>query len=227
MKSILLTTTALVAFAGAAVADGHSGVSMTGNGSVGFNDDADFGEDGFYWDADIDVAMSATLDNGLTAAVNFELDIIDDENAETISSDEFVLSLTSDSAALTFGDTSFAAQNRWVGAGDMEADGFSENDGENVIRGDFSVGGVDASVSYNVTHALGNDAAKGGFVNSPLDDFSGVVIADYDSNGDGIVDVGSGADLVDAIPGLENDEYVGKLSLGLAGDFGMFSMSVA
>jgi len=28
MKSILLTTTALVAFAGAAVADGHTGVSL-------------------------------------------------------------------------------------------------------------------------------------------------------------------------------------------------------
>ena len=189
MKSILLTTTALVAFAGVAAADGHTNIGLSGNASVGFNDKP-LGEDGFYWDSDIDVSLSATLDNGLTAGASFELDIVDDENAETVSSDEFVLSLESDTAGLFFGDTSFAAQNRWVGAGDMEADA-------------FSVAGVDASVSYAVTHALGDAAPGDGFVNAPL-----------------------GTAATDA--GFEtNDEFVDQLSLGVAGDFGMFAMSAA
>lgn len=210
MKSILLTTTAIVAFAGAAVADGHSGISFSGNASLGFNDDDEFGEDGFFWDSDIDVSMSATLDNGLTANASFELDIVDDENSEGVSSDEFVMSLESETAGLFFGDTSFAAETRWVGAGDMEADNFSEADGENVIRGDFSVAGFDASVSYTVTHALGDAADDDGFVNVPFD-------------ADGVDPA-----LVTATEDFQdNDEFVDQLSLGVAGDFGMFSMALA
>lgn len=201
MKSILLTTTAIVAFAGAAVADSHSGISFAGNASLGFNDDSTDGEDGFYWDSDIDVTMSAALDNGLTATAAFEIDIVDDENSETLSSDEFVLSLESDTAGLFFGDTAFAAETRWVSAGDMESDGFSEADGENVLRGDVSIGGFDASVSYNVTHALGDAAPGDGFVNAEVTD--------------------------PALAAFQNDEFVDQLSIGVAGDFGMFSMSVA
>ncbi|MCK0096978.1 porin [Yoonia sp. F2084L] len=202
MKSILLTTTAIVAFAGAAAADGHSGISFAGNAELGFNDDSDFGEDGFYWDADIDVTMSAALDNGLTATAAFEIDVLDDANEGAFTADEYVLSLESDTAGLFFGDTAFAAETRWQSAGDMESDGFSEADGENVIRGDVSLGGFDASVSYNVTHAAGTDADNGGFVNGDIDDALG-------------------------LDDLENDEFVDQLSVGVAGDVGMFSMSVA
>ena len=41
---ILLTTTAIVAFAGAAFADGHAGVAFSGDFTLGFNDDNDDGE---------------------------------------------------------------------------------------------------------------------------------------------------------------------------------------
>jgi len=39
MKSILLTSTALVAFAGAAAADGHAtpGIAFTGEATLGYN----------------------------------------------------------------------------------------------------------------------------------------------------------------------------------------------
>ncbi|WP_108814414.1 porin [Loktanella sp. Alg231-35] len=155
MKSILLTTTAIVAFAGAAAADGHAGVSFGGDASLGYNDDSTFGEDGFFWGADLDVTMSATLDNGLTATASFEFDIVDDTNGQATVSDSYVLSLESENAGLFFGDTGFAAETRWSGAGDMEADGFSEADGENVLRGDVTVGSVDASVSYAISDAAG------------------------------------------------------------------------
>ncbi|MEM8537155.1 MAG: porin [Pseudomonadota bacterium] len=213
MKSTLLTTTALVMLAStsAVYADGHTGISFVGNANVGFNDDdGEFGEDGFFWDADIDVTMSAALDNGVTAAVNFELDIVDDENSETISSDEFVLSVTTENAGFFFGDTEFAAETLWVSAGDMEADGFSEADGENVIRGDVSVAGFDLSLSYVVTHALGTDAGDNGVVNANF-------------NPDGVA-----AGLVTATADFQdNDEFVDQLSLGIAGDIGMFSLSAA
>ena len=199
MKSILLTTTALVAFAGAAVADGHAGISFSGNTEFGYNDNEpsaaalanpNFNDDeqGFYWNTDVDVTMSAALDNGLTASTSFEIDIVGDPmNSMALASDEWVASLESENAGLFIGDTAFAAETLWVSAGDMESDNFSEQDGENVIRGDVSVAGVDASISYVIT-----DAAQ-------------VYVADNHT----------GAEDVD------------QLSLGLAGEFGMFSVAVA
>ena len=199
MKSILLTTTALVAFAGAAVADGHAGISFSGNTEFGYNDNEpsaaalanpNFNDDeqGFYWNTDVDVTMSAALDNGLTASTSFEIDIVGDPmNSMALASDEWVASLESENAGLFIGDTAFAAETLWVSAGDMESDNFSEQDGENVIRGDVSVAGVDASISYVIT-----DAAQ--------------------------------AYVADSHTGAED---VDQLSLGLAGEFGMFSVAVA
>ena len=69
---ILLTTTALVAFAGAAAAEGHSandGVSFSGDATLGYNDtiNAAAGETaaGMYWDA------SATYEAGAVSATVF------------------------------------------------------------------------------------------------------------------------------------------------------------
>ena len=168
MKSILLTTTAIVAFAGAAAADGHTGVSFGGNAMLGFNDNDAFGEDGFYYDLNMNVALTAALDNGVTAAANFNIEI-DDEGAQgdeltgnndyVLASSSYVLSLTTDTAGLHFGDVAFAAETQWSGAGDMEADAFSEADGEVAIRGDVMLGGVSASVSYVVAASSGDIVA--------------------------------------------------------------------
>jgi outer membrane protein OmpU len=159
MKSILLTTTALVAFAGAAAADGHTGVSFSGDFTLGFNDDSDnaatpIGDnDGFYWEGDLNVAGTMALDNGVTAGASFEFDIVDETNGQSVSSDGVVLSLTTENAGLYLGDTSFAAETQWSAAGDMEADGFSEADGENVLRGDLTYGGIDMSLSVVLSEA--------------------------------------------------------------------------
>jgi len=164
MKSILLTTTAIVAFAGAAFADGHTGVSFGGNATLGYNDNADFGEDGFYYDLNMNVALTSALDNGVTAAAKFNIEI-DDEGAQgdqltgnndyVLASSSYVLSLTTENAGLYFGDVAFAAETQWSGAGDMEADAFSEADGEVAIRGDVTMGGVSASVSYVISDSNG------------------------------------------------------------------------
>ncbi len=179
MKSILLTTTALVAFAGAAVADGHTGISFTGEATLGYNS-RDFGgtdldpatgapfedEDGepisndnnsgFYWDASLDVSMAAELDNGLTAGASFEIDVAEDDTGLDLSADSYVLSLEyEEAAALFYGDTAFAAETHWNSAGDMEADGFSEADGEVALRGDFELYGVSASLSAVIADEAG------------------------------------------------------------------------
>jgi len=163
MKSILLTTTAIVAFAGVAAADENTGVTFGGDATLGYNDDMGGDNDGFYWEADLDVGLSQTLDNGLTAGASFEFDIVDETNGQATMSDGWTLYLMSDTAGLYFGDTSFAAESLWSGAGDMEADGFSEQDGENVLRGEVSVAGIDAAVSYAVSDAAGNATDSGAF----------------------------------------------------------------
>jgi len=170
MKSILLTTTAIVAFAGVAAADSNVNVTFGGDATIGYNDDNDddnatiIGDnDGFYWEADLDVGLSSELDNGLTAGASFEFDIVDETNGQATMSDGWTLYLKSDTAGLYWGDTSFAAESLWSGAGDMEADGFSEADGENVLRGEISIAGIDAAVSYALSDADGNATDSGAF----------------------------------------------------------------
>lgn len=168
MKNILLTSTALVAFAGAAFAESHGtdGVSFTGSATLGFNEDSADGplgdNDGFYWDANVAVTMSKMLDNGLTASATFDFDVANANDADgtagadgiNLESGGYVLSLTSETASLYFGQTDFAAQTAWSSAGDMEADGFSEADGETVLRGKVGFAGVVGHMSYVVADSL-------------------------------------------------------------------------
>jgi len=92
MKNILLTTTALVAFAGAAAAE----VSFSGDASAEYNSVG-----GFNTDADLDATMSADLDNGLT--VSTSISIATDNYAETATTAGSI-TLSSDTASLTFGE---------------------------------------------------------------------------------------------------------------------------
>jgi len=159
---ILLTSTALVAFAGTAFAAGHAadGVSFAGDATLGYNSDSDDGplgdNDGFYWDANVAVTLAATLDNGLTAAATFDFDVADNNNGQDLVSGGYVLSLASDTAAMYYGDTAFAAETAWSAVGDMEADNFSEADGETVLRGQATMAGVTANLSYAIATANGD-----------------------------------------------------------------------
>jgi hypothetical protein len=154
MKSILLASASVVAFAGAASAE----ITFGGSATVGFNDTVnafDDNNEGFYWDANVAVTMSQALDNGLTASATFDFDVAEDNLGQTLVSGSYLLSLTSDMGGLYFGDTAFAAETYWASAGDMEADGFSEADGEVVLRGEVMMGGVTAGLSYVVADADG------------------------------------------------------------------------
>jgi len=153
MKSILLATASILAFAGAAAAD----VTFGGDAKLGFNidngdeprdDDLFDGGEGFFWEANLGVTLSQELNNGLTAAASFTLNIADNDDGSDVDVDnDFLLSLTAETGGLFVGDTAFAAETHWDPAGNMQADDFSEQDGEVVLRGDISYAGVEASVS--------------------------------------------------------------------------------
>ena len=74
MKKVLLTTTALVMTAGVAAAD----VSFSGTAGIAFVDDNGAslaGRDGMFVESyyDLDVAVSASADNGLTMSAGFDM----------------------------------------------------------------------------------------------------------------------------------------------------------
>lgn len=168
MKSILLASVSVVAFAGVAVAE----VTFDGSAELGYNTDdgalvhsaghADAGLDngfaapagdddneGFYGSVDLGVNFTQELDNGLTASVSFDIEF-DDATTGNLSFDDVLLSLEADMAAMYFGVTSFAAESMWDGAGDMEGDSFSEASDEVVLKGTLTYGNVEAAASYVV-----------------------------------------------------------------------------
>ena len=147
MKSILLTTTAIVAFAGAAAADGHAGVSFSGSAALGYNDDAQGDHDGFYSDMNLDVSMTAALDNGLTVTATADVDELDNSDA---AAGAVTLKIASETASLTYGDVNGAANDMWSSVGSMDQDTFYETDGEIVLRGDATFGGIMVGTSFEV-----------------------------------------------------------------------------
>lgn len=138
-------------------------MTFSGEATLGYNDDPEVGgevyeNDGFYWDANLAVALSQALDNGLTATASFDFDFADGDLGDVLESGGLVLSLTTEAGGLFFGDTAFAAETHWSATGSMLADGFSEADGETVLRGDINYGDISASVSGVLQDANGGDA---------------------------------------------------------------------
>ncbi|MEY1557732.1 porin [Yoonia sp. R2331] len=170
MKSILLTSTALVAFAGAAAAEGHaeSGITFGGEATLGYNDAGDLGGgaagDGFYWDANVAVTMTAVLDNGLTATATFDFDAVDGGTGIDLESGGYVLSLSSDIASLSVGDLDPVAEDRWGGVDGSTVADFNDQDThfdvagfEAMLVGEATVAGFTAAVSYGLDSGAGND----------------------------------------------------------------------
>jgi hypothetical protein len=168
MKSILLTTTAIVAFAGAAAADGHTGVGFAGEATLGFNDDDDLfigDNNGFYWDLSLDVTATAALDNGVTASATFGLDIVDGNlgNADNgpnfvdVQAGDYVLKLESEMASLSFGDLDPVAEDNYGGVDGDTTAGFFDQDVhfdtvgfDAMLVGEVEVSGITAMLSYGV-----------------------------------------------------------------------------
>ena len=155
MKKILLASVALTAFAGAAAAE----VSFSVDGAMGHvSNNATAANNGMYWNADLNVALSQELDNGVTAAAGMTFSFVDNNQGNTNAvdalsvDDNWKVSLSSEMGSIVFGDTEFAAVSAWASAGDMANDGFREiaANGTN-LKGTINYGQVSAAVSYDAT----------------------------------------------------------------------------
>lgn len=140
MKSILLTSTALVAFAGAAAADGHTSITFGGEATAEYNT-----ETGYDVSAEMTATMSATLDNGLTATAEITLD-------PTATGDDQVtygsVTLASDNASLTFGTGLDGAVQTAVGD-DYDIGQAAEEDLDGIV-GSYTMGETTLTVSMPI-----------------------------------------------------------------------------
>jgi hypothetical protein len=104
---------------------------------------------GVYNDAGIAIAMSSTLDNGMSAGITVDLDGSDFASQ---AQDKYTLSLSNDSTSVTFGTTEYSAITNWTSAGDMGTDTWANQnaDNKNVLRAETTVGGLKVSISQNV-----------------------------------------------------------------------------
>lgn len=144
MKSILLTSTAIVAFAGAAAADGHAtanGIVLTGEASAEYNT-----ETGYSTAVEMTATATANLDNGLVASASITFD-------PTASGDDQVtagsISLSSDNASLTFGTGMDAAVFTAVGD-DYDIGQIAEEELDGII-GTYSMGETTLYVSTAIS----------------------------------------------------------------------------
>jgi hypothetical protein len=120
MKSILLASASVFAFAGAAAADGHTGVNFSGEANAEYNS-----ETGYSTDAEATATMTQELDNGLTATAEITLAADEGDNKDELTYGDITLS--SDTASVTFTNdldgAAFSAVSDTIGIGDGEESG--------------------------------------------------------------------------------------------------------
>jgi hypothetical protein len=104
---------------------------------------------GVYNDAGIAIAMSSTLDNGMSAGITVDLD---GNDFASQAKDRYTFSLSNDTTSVTFGSTEYSAMSNWTSAGDMKTDTWSnQNDNDrNVLKAETTVGGLKVSVSQDI-----------------------------------------------------------------------------
>lgn len=144
---ILLTTTALVAFAGAAAADGHAvaPVVFDGSATLEYNDIT-----GLNSEATLNVTMQRALDNGLTASASVSVDL-EANGGQALTAADYVLSLTSETSSLSYGDVDPVAAAAWSGVDGSTFGDFDEDSPfDAVLASSATFGATTASVSYGV-----------------------------------------------------------------------------
>ncbi|MDC0011818.1 porin [Octadecabacter sp.] len=144
MKNILLASTALVTFAGAAAAEGHTSFSFGGEASAEYNS-----ETGYATDAELTASMSAALDNGLTAAASITFESV--AAGDTVDASHGSISLSSDTASLTFG-TGVVGALFTVSGDEYDIGSGGLDDGEfDGIVGTIAMGDANVTVSVPLT----------------------------------------------------------------------------
>jgi len=237
MKRILLASTALVALAGAAAAE----VTWDGDAEIGYNDDFD---DGFFWSVGLTLNLSMELDNGLTASVTGDVGTESDTDPAShsdIDLGDIVVTLASETASLSYGDTPPAADAFWSSpVTNLDGDSFNDEgdiqaafdagmnanaslDEDGVLIGRVSFGASEVGVSYYVIDAneatAVNDDILGlqfGFTTT-FGNFDIVAAYQDDDNPNGeIFALGVSTTFGDATIGFAYaDEDMGQKSIGI------------
>jgi len=118
-----------------------------------------------FVDVDVDITGSAELNNGWTASLTYGLELDDNggdySDVDFNDDDNLTLSLYNDVFAFTYGDTEWAPVSYWNGVSEMNADGFSEVDGEAVLKVTGSFGGVEGGISAGVDEETGETYSLG------------------------------------------------------------------
>jgi hypothetical protein len=161
MKSILLASASVVAFAGAASAAGHSSITFSGEASATYNSLTDL-----TLATEVTATASVAMNNGITAGASVTIDGV----AGTVSAGS--VSLSSDMASITFGSVDSLANAAYVGeamfgqtvvAGIIDGDKAAK-DAE--VRGTVSMSGINVVASMNSDGtglALGASTTMSGF----------------------------------------------------------------
>ncbi|MEM8869474.1 MAG: porin [Pseudomonadota bacterium] len=188
MKNVLFATTALAgfAFAGAAFADGHTGVSLSGNAELGvtYRDDGTTDTTVFHNDIDVTFTLSGETDNGLSFGASIDLDESGDGDGVEFENSVFI---SGDFGTLSMGDIDGAYDQALanVASGGLsdEADlasGTSGLDGvaPEIARYDYSFSAFTISASLALEdQAPLNDEAGGSSSAELTDNVYGVGIA--------------------------------------------------
>ncbi len=207
MTRILLASASILAFAGAAAAqdDQPTGIIFGGDASFGFNSfegidddelDSDPDDEGFFYEADLEVTLRTILDNGAVAESSFTIPIADTNIGSDLGvDDDFVLGLSIDGTGGVFlGDVSFAAEDQFDFATMQSAD-FSEQDTETTVKGIGTFGNVEVAASGVVQDGTG------------------------DIPGDGRGPIVGGL-------ATDERDFLDQISVGASGDIGRFTFSL-
>jgi outer membrane protein OmpU len=221
MKNILLTSTALVAFAGAAAAD----VAITGYAEMGLVGGDDVATTQFFTDIDVTFTMSGQTDNGLTFGAAVDLDEAG-KLGDTDDNNGTAIFISGGFGTLTLGDTDGALDWAMTDIGNIGNPG-SINDDETshaAYIGSYLDGFYDGQIlRYNYSFgdfgvAVSVEQDDNGNVS---DGFAVGFKYSMDMGGVGI-DFGLGYQEV----ALNSTQDLDALGLSVVGNFGDFSAGI-
>ena len=171
MKKILLATTALVGFAGAASAE----VSISGYAEMGIAGGNRGADTQFWTDANVTFSMSGTTDGGLTFGATVNLDDLTGAVGPGLAQGGESMYISGSFGKITMGDTDgaldWAAQE--IGMGSAIADdhtthagyyansGLDGTAGGQIARYEYSFGSFAAAVSAEIDTSIANNDVFG------------------------------------------------------------------
>jgi hypothetical protein len=95
------------------------------------------------------MAMSSTLDNGMTAGITVDLD---GNDFGSQAQDKYTFNLGNDTTSVVFGSTEYSSRDNWTSSGDMATDNWANqnSDNRNILKATTTVGGLKVSASTSV-----------------------------------------------------------------------------